>query len=207
MATVTEASYEVGRCVSQKIGKLQSGYLQGLSSSRATLARLRKLDTPGGGSWMVVGEEIFSQLPDFGLGRESDQKALKSIKAALKLYAIHQQSKNTPMAVFPQKGSGQLGSFGRACHLITLGNGDEGSVGVRRRMASVEAASDLTGAETCLRSLVRQMKAKDIPLDYGSLARDLFLIQFENAREGVFLRWARDYYAPKPTTQPTSNQE
>lgn len=207
MPTVREASRKVEQCVNQKIGKLQNGYRQRLASSVATLARLRKLDTPGGGSWMVVGEEIFSQLPDFGLGRESDQKALRSIKAALKLYAIHQQSKKTDMAVFTQTGGRPVGSFGWACHQITLSDGDAGAVGVRRRMASVEAAGDdFTGVETCLRPLIRQMKAKNIPLNYGALAKDLFLIQFDDAREDVFLRWARDYYTPKPVDQSASNQ-
>lgn len=205
MPTVREASRKVEQCVNQKIGKLQSGYLQGLASSRATLARLRKLDTPGGGSWMVVGEEIFSQLPDFGLGRESDQKALRSIKAALKLYAIHQQSKDRPMAVFTQTGKRPVGSFGQACRLITDDEG-RGAAGVRRRMASVEAASDFAGVETCLRSLIRQMKAKNIPLNYGALAKDLFLIQCDDTREDVFLRWAQDYYAPKPAEQSATDQ-
>lgn len=64
-------------------------------------------------------------------------------------------------------------------------------------MASIEAASgDFRGVETCVRALVRQMRARDVQLDYGALARDLFLLQFESAREGVFLNWARDYYAP-----------
>jgi CRISPR system Cascade subunit CasB len=74
-------------------------------------------------------------------------------------------------------------------------------------MASVEAASDFAGVETCVRSLVRQLKAKDIPLDYGALARDFFLIQFNEEREGVFLHWARDYYAPKREAQMASAQD
>ena len=198
MQSISVASREVGRCVNAKVGRLQSAYLQGLAPARATMARLRKLDTPGGGSWMVVGEEVFSDLPDLGMGRSVEDKALLSIRASLKLYSIHQQSKDHPMAVFPKTGGEPSGRFGRACRLITLGNQNEdGAPGVRRRMASIEAASgDFHGVETCVRALVRQLRAKDVQLDYGALARDLFLLQFESTREGVFLNWARDYYAP-----------
>ena len=200
MQGIGAASREVGRCVNAKVGRLQSAYLQGLAPARATMARLRKLDTPGGGSWMVVGEEVFSDLPDLGMGSSVEDKALLSIRASLKLYAIHQQSKDQPMAVFPEPGEEPLGRFGRACRLITFDpdRGDEsGAPGVRRRLASIEAtAGDFRGVETCVRALVRLMRAKSVQLDYGALARDLFLLQFESAREGVFLNWARDYYAP-----------
>ena len=201
MQGISAASREVGRCVSAKVGRLQRACLQGLAPERATMARLRKLDTPGGGSWMVVGEELFSDLPDLGMGKSVEDKALLSIKASLKLYSIHQQSKDHPMAVFPKAGEGPSGRFGRACRLITFdpkkGEDEDGASGVRRRMASIEAAAgDFNGVEICVRALVRLMRAKDVQLDYGALARDLFLLQFESARERVFLDWARDYYAP-----------
>lgn len=188
----------VERFVNRKALKLQNAYLSGSSSSRATLARLRRLDQPSAGSWMVVGEDIFEDLPDLGLsGRDSD-RVLRAIKCAMKLYALHQQSKTQGMALVPNSDDWRQGSFGRACYQITCRKKEDqsGAAGVVRRMSMVEAANDFEGVEICLRSLVLLMRANDVRLNYGSLAKDLFLIQSDVTRDGVFMRWARDYYVP-----------
>lgn len=213
MASVEKNSRDVARVVDEKIGRIQAGYLRDSSLARATLARLRRLDTPGGGSWMVVGEELFSDLPFADYPEREQERALLSVKTALKLYAIHQQSKRKPMAVFSSADEPRRGSFGSACHAITFSakgssNGspadERGAKGVRRRMAVAEAASDFGGLETALRTLVRQMRAAEVPLNYGTLARDLYLLQHDWAREGVFMEWAKDYYAlKKPNNEQT----
>ncbi|BAR02252.1 hypothetical protein BBCT_1284 [Bifidobacterium catenulatum DSM 16992 = JCM 1194 = LMG 11043] len=45
------------------------------------------------------------------------------------------------------------------------------------------------------------MRNTDIQVDYGSLASDLYLLQFSDSRGPVFQRWGRDYYAKLPSTQ------
>ena len=88
--SIREVSRAITRSVNSKVGTLQSGYLAGRSSSRASLARLRRLDTAGEASWMSVGEEFFADLPSFNLGEETERKELESVRAALQLYAILQ---------------------------------------------------------------------------------------------------------------------
>lgn len=102
------------------------------------------------------------------------------------------------MAVVPSKDNSHEGSFGKACRAITGADTERnGAEGVRRRMALVEAASNIQGIEFYMRQLVLQMRAEDVPLNYGKLAHDLYLLQLDWARDGVFMGWARDYYAPK----------
>ena len=50
---------------------------------------------------MSVGEELFANLPEFDLGEESERKELESVRAALQLYAILQQSRKTLSRGFP----------------------------------------------------------------------------------------------------------
>ena len=199
--SIREVSRAITRSVNSKVGTLQSGYLAGRSSSRASLARLRRLDTAGEASWMSVGEEFFADLPSFNLGEETERKELESVRAALQLYAILQQSRKSPVATFPTN-SGNAGSFGNACRLYVAASNGGGESGVKRRLSSIEAATDFSGAMVGVRSLVRLIrtaKAKTpIQLDFGQLASDLFEIQFEDTRGDVFMHWARDFYKANP---------
>lgn len=209
-----QVAREVGGYASAKVMGLQRRYLAQDASARATLARLRRLDTPGGGYWMMTGEDLFSGIPDWG---SWESRALLSIKSALKLYAIHQQSVSQGVAV--SGAEWPAGSFGYACSRISSGPNGNGAQGVRRRMAGIEAAEDLSGVETYMRALVRLMRnatehlegglpaGRPVRLDYGRLATDLFLIQSSEHREQVFLRWARDYYRYTSMPEDTKSQQ
>ena len=191
--SIQKSSRAISAYANGKVMKLQSGYLAGLSSSRASLARLRRLGTSRDTSWMSIGDVLFEGFPE--LGAYEEEKGLNSVKAALRYYAMLQQSKSVPVAVL-QKDAKRSVSFGSACRAISLENNGSGAPGVRRRMAMVEAANDFGGVQTAMRSLVQLMRASKgvIQLDFGRLASDLFQIQFDETRSAVFMRWAQDYY-------------
>ncbi|MDD7199484.1 type I-E CRISPR-associated protein Cse2/CasB [Parafannyhessea umbonata] len=191
--SIQKSSRAISAYANGKVMKLQSGYLAGLSSSRASLARLRRLGTSRDTSWMSIGDDLFEGFPE--LGAYEEEKGLNSVKAALRYYAMLQQSKSVPVAVL-QKDAKRSVSFGSACRAISLENNGSGAPGVRRRMAMVEAANDFGGVQTAMRSLVQLMRASKgvIQLDFGRLASDLFQIQFDETRSAVFMRWAQDYY-------------
>lgn len=52
-----------------------------------------------------------------------------------------------------------------------------------------------------MRALIMLMRNTDIQVDYGSLASDLYLLQFSDSRGSVFQRWGRDYYSKFPSAQ------
>lgn len=204
MASVHETADAVGRFASHRIWALQGGLVGGNAganaSARAALARLRKLDAPGGGAWIVAGSDVFEGMPEEVQGR----RAMDAIKVAMRLYAIHQQSKAEPMACAREAddADGPRRTFGWSCKGISYG--DEGRAqGVERRMACIERAArdGLSGVETHMRALIQMMRAEGVQVDYYLLARDLLLVQFEYMRGCVFQRWARDYYARPPREQ------
>ena len=198
MSIQQEASL-AGKYVYSKVARLQGalfGSAGAAATARASLARLRRLDTPGGGSWIGAGEELFEGLPELDLPRSREDRFLKAVKASLRLYAFHQQSKQHGMAIVYSKDESapvRPRSFGWSCK--QLATNEDRAKGVVRRMSSVEAARDLDGVELCLRGLIQLMRSDDVTVDYFQLANDLYLLQFDYARSDVFMRWSRDFYS------------
>lgn len=89
-------------------------------------------------------------------------------------------------------------TFGRACRRITPD--PEQAKGVLRRLRVVESASDFNGVVRGVRTLIMLMRGADVQIDYGSLARDLYLIQLPSQRGKVFQSWGRDYYYSKQSS-------
>lgn len=189
----------IGKHVNHKILILQERFLAGdttSNSARAILAQLRALGTPGRSAWVLIGSELFLDLPNFGTSEKHEQKIIRAISGAMQLYARHQQGRTRPMAMVPDQGEQVVRkrrSFGWSCRMIEF-NLDE-SQGIRRRMQGMEAASDFDGVMHYARSLIDLMRNEEIQVDYGQLARDLYLIQYSDIREEVFMEWSRDYYA------------
>lgn len=132
--------------------------------------------------------------------------ALKSVCATLELYAWHQQSKSYPVAWMATEEADKPKSFARACRAMNFDL--EQAQGVRRRLASIEAASNFSGVLISIRALIRLMKsAKDsqgkslfLSFDYGELARDLYLMQLsDKARQSVMSRWGAEYFLTSKT--------
>lgn len=201
----TSVTRSLSKYVMGKIIPLQNGYFgngPAASTARGDLAQLRRLSASDGNAWMAVGDLLFEGWPEDELGpltRENrlTERTSNSVRAVLSLYAIHQQSKESPMAMTGKKGDDDwsAGSFGRACRRIEPDL--DMAKGVQRRLARVEATQDFDGAIVNIRALIQLLKANSIPLDYGRLAQDLYLIQLgEEARQKVFRRWAGEYYAP-----------
>lgn len=201
----------IGAYTAGKVAKLQAMYLGGGSAAtaaKASLARLRRLDAPGGGAWIIAGGEIFEDLPDLDLSVGDERKMLRAVKTALKLYAIHQQSKQDSMSVSREDDSVPVSSrrsFGWSCGKIK--SCLEEAEGVIHRLSTIESARDFDGIEYGLRSLITLMKPKDVKVDYYQLARDLYLLQFDFARQDVFMRWSRDFYAEMTSVTKTADSD
>lgn len=197
MPSLYDRANEVALFAQRKIARLQRSYVgkgSDAADARASLARLRRLGMPRGTSWTSVGEDLFEGLLDLDLSEVDERKALRAITAALRLYAYHQQSKDSSMAIVgsSEGGSARHCSFGWSCRHIEYDK--DRAKGVRRRMAAIEGVRDMDGIEHHMRALVMLMRDKGVRLDYYQLTRDLFLLQFPSARSDVFLRWGRDYF-------------
>lgn len=197
MPSLYKRANEVALFTQKKIARLQRAYVgkgSDAADARASLARLRRLGMPGGTSWVSVGDDLFEGILDLDLSEVDERRALCAITAALRLYAYHQQSKDSPMAITSssEETRAQRRSFGWSCRRIEYDK--DKAKGVRRRMAAMEGVRDMDGIEHHMRTLIMLMRDKGVSVDYYQLTRDLFLLQFPSARGDVFMRWGRDYF-------------
>ena len=203
MSSSIDYANAVGKYAAKLIFSVQHEYAAESGSGpsgRARLARMR-WDLDGmSPSWMLIGDELFTDWPQ-ELAEPSDSspefdRQINAIRTALGLYAVHQQSKRQGVAQSYSKDSSKRMTFGRACR--ELAPDLEQGKGVLRRLRVAENAPDFNGTIRAVRALITLMRKMDIQIDYGSLAHDLYLVQLADKRGKVFQQWGKDYYCWKP---------
>ncbi len=112
-----------------------------------------------------------------------------AVYIALTLYALHQQGKN----VESENMNRDNVSLGEAAS--RLAEDDDERERIWRRLCIAAQSDDMTEMSYHLRGLVQLLRAKDVPLDYPRLAKDLYLYQLsEKWQESVRLKWGQDFY-------------
>lgn len=176
--------------------KLQAAYERG---DRATLATLRKAagKTPEKDplAWSYALDTL---LPDFAYTGTKDEanNAERAAFTALSLYALHQRSLGRPMHLVGKK------SLGTAVAELTVLSG---SKSIKSRLDALMVARTSSAISYHLRSLISLLHTYEIPLDYAQLASDLWALHTPSQREGVILRWGRDYASALWKQTPTKN--
>lgn len=195
--------------VVSKVGPLQAGYLASppASTAVATLARLRRAIAATPGSDPRVWQTTLGGMPEVLIGRkDTPSRAEWAVHAAITLFAIHQQSRRLRMH---QPGI----SIGRAVRRLAP-PGSENEAALQRRFHALGTADTFTEVLHHARGLITQLRAADIPLDYGRFAVDLLRLQDPARANGVRLAWGRDYYRvirpdlsyPDPADTPTPGE-
>ncbi|WP_368550450.1 type I-E CRISPR-associated protein Cse2/CasB [Rothia sp. LK2588] len=178
--------------VASAVHRLQSGVTGTYDSpiTRAQLARLRQAAgrTPEKDplAWAVVLEQILPEL-DSSWNRDEPSTTEVAAYTALTLYALHQRSQSQPMHV---KSNRSLGYAVAQLEKTTK------SGSTKSRLDALVTASTQNATTYHLRSIVNMLNSHDIPLDYGRLAEDLRRLwnnRYPHDKEGVILRWGRDY--------------
>lgn len=183
--------------VGARIGKLQRGYLGDRSDAVAALARLRRGAGKPAGSVLDIVE--YTHAEEFVRGWDDDTPsyAENAAHVTLTLYAVHQQSQRQAMHAPGRR-------FGTQVRRLAPDMRPDGPVA--RRFAALGTADTFTELSHHLRGLVQLMRTARLPLDYGLLARDLWLWQMPGRAARVRLRWGRDFHFPlKPNTDSSPN--
>lgn len=115
----------VGKYAASLVYDVQRDYVSGSGSNARGRARLSRLhrDLDGASpSWMLIGDELFSNWPT-ELDEPADnspefERQSNAIRAALGLYAVHQRSKKQGVAQKFQSDPSLRMTFGRACRRI-----------------------------------------------------------------------------------------
>lgn len=159
-------------------------------TTRATLARLRASVGREPGEVPEIWAVTIDGAPGQPHG-DAPTAEERAIHIAMTTFALHQQSRSKPMHV-PSRGLGQ------AIRILDQAGGDRDAATspVRRRFDALATASSLAEAAHHLRGLIGQLRSNGdgVGIDYGSLAADLFDLQFPERAAAVRLRWARQYY-------------
>jgi CRISPR system Cascade subunit CasB len=124
----------------------------------------------------------YTQLrPDGGLTRW-----LRAEHLALSLWAVHQQSRPTPM---------HRHDVGLGTALATLRDSGKFSPdAVDRRFAAAATATSLDEVAVHLRGLITQLRGIDQPVDYTRLARDLAAWADPEQRGRIRRQWGGQYF-------------
>lgn len=207
--TSAERRRLVGQAVSRQVGMWQTALVDPHhpenAAVRATLARLRRIpadDPSRPETWGITLPVVPVELAG---GNDALSRAELAVHAALVLFAHHAQSSR-------ERRHQSRWSLGGAVRQLVEQDG--GGDGAQRRFVSAATATTWTQRMHHLRSLIALFRSKDIPLDYGGLAADLYQLQHPGEVERVRLKWGRDRYGSPPRqdpaidpTQPTSQPD
>lgn len=183
MAVTTWLVKEV---TARKIEKLLQ---TGGSAQKATLATLRRGVGHTPGELPQLWGEFLSGMPQemFGYGG-NPSRAEWAIYIAITMFALHQQGKNPGTNSMHKEGE----TLGKAISYLV--HSEEDKPRILRRFNALATATDMRELSTHLRSMVQLLRTEDIPLDYVSLAADLFLYQDPARTHQVRLIWGQDFH-------------
>ena len=195
---------ETGRFVGSQASRLQAGYTRSPRDDWAqrTLAQLRRADASVPGVDPVLWQVTLEGLPESVRGTgDAPSYGEAAAHGALVMYAIHQQSKSEPMH---RQGVG----LGQAVRDLARARSSDGTPdpGVLSRFHALVRAQSRAARLYSLRALVGMLRAESIPLDYGRLATDLWLLDTKKS-DGVRLRWGRQLHLHKPSAESTESTD
>lgn len=184
---------EFGRVVDRKVTALQERFCRSRPDAGvvADLARLRRGAGKDAGEIPELWHLTLGELPQPPAGTgDGPTREERAVHLALTLYGLHQQSMRQRMHAPGY-------SVGRSARLCGHKFNPEA---VHRRFVALGTASSFMEAAHHLRGLVQQMRAAEVPLDYGRLADDLVGLQIPERAQSVLLTWGRDFHRTQPTT-------
>lgn len=202
----SSATDALSRFVAARVLTLQEQYLRDQPNARAALAQLRRGLTQDGIYSADLWGIVFDGMPDELVGRGDEPNyAERAIFAALCFYATHQQGK--PDGVHDTT-EGKFSNFGDSMRMLASPARDDSREGaVTRRFQAVITADTFEELTHHMRGLIKQMRAKNVSVNYVQLARDLYYFQFDAYRSAVRLRWARQYYSVSTAASPADTTE
>ena len=184
---MAEETRQVKRYVEHQLAKMSGSSNE--SATRSLLANLRRGIGEKPGSVPALWGITFDGLPESLCGTDtSPSRAEWAVHTALTLYALHQQGKEMKHQPMHQKGA----TLGKS--LRKLINNDEEEKRVKRRFDAAATSDSLEEFSHHLRGLIQLLKSQSVPLDYASLAENLYWFQSPDQRDMVRLGWGRDFY-------------
>ncbi len=167
---------------------------KGEKQIKAELADLRR------GAGKVPGElpELWGMLfQGFPIKLNAKSSEIEPSKAewaaylSLTLYALHQQGHDIIHENMQCSGVG----LGTAVRKLVKDDEEVENNSVFRRFQTFATSSDIKELAHHLRGIVQILSQEKIALDYVVLSEDLYRYQFEESKDGIRLKWGRQYFS------------
>lgn len=162
--------------------------------SKGILANLRRGVGKVPGELPELWGMLFKDFPAELNAKSSEiepSRAEWAVYLSLTLYALHQQGHDMKNESMQSSGIG-LGNAVRK--LVPDGEEVEDNSAFRRFQTLVTSA-DIIELAHHLRGIVQLLSDKKVKLDYVKLSKDLYRYQFEESRNGIRLKWGRQYFS------------
>ncbi len=190
--------------VSNSVSKIIKQFIEiaDASSNRAMLAQLRHTIGKPLSQSVEIWPWILSNVPVSFINKYGEVSyQLRAVINTLQIYALYEQGvreKSSYKDLNKSEDSENEKSYNNMGTALRALRSDEGvRVAMDRRFSVMITASDYESFYYYLRQLVRLLKSRtkenQQAIDYSKLARDLYLLQFEDS-EKIRLSWAQEYY-------------
>lgn len=198
---MSEQTQELRRAVAARVARLTNGS----PSATADLARLRRGLGKKPGELPELWELTLEGPSQWSTSKTDVARLENALYTSLTLFALHQQSKAQSMHVSSSKERGWH-SIGTAAK--SLAQATQREKAANRHMNALATAATFAELSHHAKALISQFRQNGIPLDYATLAEDLYWLQNPRYRANVLLRWGRDYYSsgPKKTDSSTTSE-
>ncbi|MFP7665730.1 MAG: type I-E CRISPR-associated protein Cse2/CasB [Corynebacterium pyruviciproducens] len=180
-------------CVGKTATKLQDDYLgshgdRAQAHARGVLATLRRsAGNTAMSNPLAMESVLFEMTPALSehLVGKGDRPSPSEEAAfnAVTFFALHMQGAQQPAHIQGQ-------SFARACGLLNM---RRDSNSLKPRFDAILLAHDARARLIHIRSLIQLLRTEAIGFDYGRFATDLRSLNDPRYRNGVLIRWSRDF--------------
>lgn len=187
---------EIFKYINTKICLLRKHSIQS-SRGNAELAWLRKGVGKKPGDIPKLWGILYEDMPDdFIRNISSPTREEYSCYIALTLFAMHQQGKDIKEQCMHESGIGKNSiSIGKAMRKLVNALGEDSENCILQRLEALSTAKDIDEYAYYLRRIICLLRNQSIPLDYGRLAFELYLLQSDTQNSSkIKLQWARDFY-------------
>jgi CRISPR system Cascade subunit CasB len=176
---------EIAGFVMKKLGHLKA--IGDTGSGKAILAKLRRGIGQHPGASPELWETTLGEIPE---SLWKNGRAERCIFTALTLFALHQQGKSASTeSEWMQRNDQGLGTAMQA-----LTHDPDERERITKRFVILATSESLKELTWHLRGAVQLLRREGIPLDYGSLAGELYAFDEGARRNDVRMKWGRQFY-------------
>lgn len=176
----------------QRIQKMGSG-----SYSSGILAKLRRGVGKEPGEDPELMGYVVSRIPEDFLSKGSAPSREEwAIYLSLTLFALHQQGHDITIHCM----NSDEGSFGSSLRQIAIGDANA-KERIAKRLKAFGVSHDMNEAGYYLRQMIQLLRSAGVRVNYGELAKDLYVFQYTDGKQKVFLKWGQDFYKTSDKTE------